>query len=438
MELFLLRVVLLLFVTSRCSLCEKLYYDGDIVVAIDVLKGDERLETVLDILNKHIPLQEQDVWKEPSTTKPGFFRLPLRYKADVLSSLDSADIAYRVTIEDIGRLIRKAEEENEAIKAQRRKGTSGNIVGTFPRLAEVIEWMNNISIQYPELASTFSIGNTAFGRPQQVLKLGLNGGNKWRVWVDGAMHAREWLSPTTAIYITDQLIQGYANGDPEIINFLTILDFHILIISNPDGYEYTHTDDRLWRKNRRPTTDTCTGVDINRNFAFQWGGTGASPVPCDNTYMGPYAESERETVNIVNYVLPEASKYIWYMAYHTWGKQFFTRWDYTGSEVPPDHQELLDLVQRTVNAIIAVNGEFYEGGTAPDLMYTFSGSSSDWSRGTANIKYPYLVELRDDGTYGFVAPPEEIIPCGEENWAGAQVILREIVANYGATPPPSD
>ena len=71
------------------------------------------------------------------------------------------------------------------------------------------------------------------------------------------------------------------------------------------------------------------------------------------------------------------------------------------------------------------------------LLDAFSGSSSDWSRGTVNIPYPYLVELRDsDGEYGFVAPPEEIIPCGAENWAGAKVILDDIIANYGGTTPP--
>jgi len=34
----------------------------------------------------------------------------------------------------------------------------------------------------------------------------LNGGNKWRVWMDAGVHAREWLAPATAIYIADQVI----------------------------------------------------------------------------------------------------------------------------------------------------------------------------------------------------------------------------------------
>jgi murein tripeptide amidase MpaA len=44
-------------------------------------------------------------------------------------------------------------------------------------------------------------------------------------------------------------------------------------VVNPDGYEYTHTEDRLWRKSRsRHNGDRCIGVDLNRNFDFHWGG----------------------------------------------------------------------------------------------------------------------------------------------------------------------
>jgi Zinc carboxypeptidase len=68
----------------------------------------------------------------------------------------------------------------------------------------------------------------------------------------------------------------------------------------------------------------------------------------------------------------------------------------------------------------------------------FAGSSADWSRGAAQIKYPYLTELRDaSGDYAFVPPPSEIIPCGEENWAGFKVLLQEIVDKHGNGPPRS-
>lgn len=43
------------------------------------------------------------------------------------------------------------------------------------------------------------------------------------------------------------------------------------------------------------------------------------------------------------------------------------------------------------------------------------------------MKWVYTLELRDTGDYGFVAPATEIIPTGEETWAGLQVIAQRVL-----------
>lgn len=48
-------------------------------------------------------------------------------------------------------------------------------------------------------------------------------------------------------------------------------DFYILPIFNPDGYEYTHTENRMWRKTRSPGK-RCVGADPNRNWDTHFGG----------------------------------------------------------------------------------------------------------------------------------------------------------------------
>ena len=85
---------------------------------------------------------------------------------------------------------------------------------------------------------------------------------------------------------------------------------------NPDGYLYTQTDNRLWRKTRSPNGNNCFGTDANRNFGFHWGTgghskspmvykkkihliySGSSSDPCSDTYMGSSAFSEIETANM--------------------------------------------------------------------------------------------------------------------------------------------
>ena len=56
-----------------------------------------------------------------------------------------------------------------------------------------------------------------------------------------------------------------------------------------------------------------------------------------------------------------------------------------------------------------------------------AGASDDWSKGVANVTYVYTLEMRDTGSYGFVAPDTEIVPNAEEVWAGIQVIARRVI-----------
>ena len=85
----------------------------------------------------------------------------------------------------------------------------------------------------------------------------------------------------------------------------------LVAVLNPDGYEYTHTTNRNWMKNRRrnsgPKCDDgilchgsehangvmvdSYGVDLNRNFGKGFGEGGASSDPCSIFYTGPEAMS---------------------------------------------------------------------------------------------------------------------------------------------------
>ena len=53
--------------------------------------------------------------------------------------------------------------------------------------------------------------------------------------------------------------------DSEMVNWL-----HKKYCISLKYYQYTWTNARLWRKNRRPGS-TCDGVDLNRNFNIHWG-----------------------------------------------------------------------------------------------------------------------------------------------------------------------
>lgn len=91
------------------------------------------------------------------------------------------------------------------------------------------------------------------------------------VVVDAGVHAREWATIPVALYLIQELVENRAKH-PQMVE---LLDWYIIPMVNPDGYEYSMEEgNRLWRKNRAPCINcdkrNKCGVDLNRNFDFQW------------------------------------------------------------------------------------------------------------------------------------------------------------------------
>lgn len=53
-----------------------------------------------------------------------------------------------------------------------------------------------------------------------------------------------------------------------------------------------------------------------------------------------------------------------------------------------------------------------------------SGGSEDWTYGQLGVKYSFSVELRDRGRYGFLLPPYQITPTGEETFEGLKALVK--------------
>lgn len=65
------------------------------------------------------------------------------------------------------------------------------------------------------------------------------------------IHAREWISSAVALYILRQLVENKSYR-----SLVSEVDWYILPMINADGYEYSHTTDRLWRKSRNKLTES--------------------------------------------------------------------------------------------------------------------------------------------------------------------------------------
>ena len=100
-------------------------------------------------------------------------------------------------------------------------------------------------------------------------------------------------------------------------------------VVNPDGYIFNEIIEPagggMHRNNRLETScgqGTGKGVDLNRNFGFDWGlnDVGSSPDPCDDTYRGDTQFSEPETQAIRD--LQENYNFKNVLHYHTFSNLY--------------------------------------------------------------------------------------------------------------------
>ena len=83
----------------------------------------------------------------------------------------------------------------------------------------------------------------------------------------------------------------------------------------------------MWRKNRRVNAgSSCIGVDLNRNFGYQWMVAGASNNPCSDTYAGPTPDSEQEAKAVEGVINSKLGTWDAFFTIHTYGQFWFTPW----------------------------------------------------------------------------------------------------------------
>ncbi|XP_059083604.1 carboxypeptidase B-like isoform X2 [Tigriopus californicus] len=249
------------------------------------------------------------------------------------------------------------------------------------------------------------------------------GSNKPAIWIDGGIHAREWISPASVTYMLSELVENSAYHQ----DLLSKYSFYIMPVMNPDGYEYTHTNDRLWRKARSPTHhSSCIGTDLNRNWGYKYGGKGASPNPCDETYRGPSAFSARETRAASYFILQRAHNMKMFLTFHSYGQYILYPWGYTANDEPSNWRDLHRIGQIGAQAMFKKNGHSYSVGSAAKLLYPAAGGSDDWAKGGAGIEYSYTIELPDAGRYGFLLPAIQIRNVTQEAFAGLEAMVNAL------------
>ena len=296
----------------------------------------------------------------------------------------------------------------------------GSMLGNYT-LLEAMNQMDTLSMLYPSFISEKdSIGTSFEGRTIWAFKLSDNPSideDEPEVLFTGLTHAREPLSMMNLYYFANWICENY-NSDLTANYLLDNREMWFIPIINPDGYAYNESispdGGGMHRKNRRanPPNSSCNmgtqqGVDLNRNYGYNWGenNSGSSGNPCSAVYRGLSAFSEPETEAISNFILSrEFSNVLHYHSYsnfliHSWGDGSF-----------PDEPDLTTL-REIGKEMTRYNG--YLVGTGTETVgYGVNGDAVDWSYGTAGL-ISYTPEV---GTFSdnFWPSEDRVIPLCQD------------------------
>ncbi|XP_037263036.1 carboxypeptidase B isoform X2 [Falco biarmicus] len=361
-----------------------------------------------------------DFWQPDSVTlvRPKMqvdFRVEADKSFEVEGLLKENGVEYRVLIDNL----------QAALDAQfdSKARTTRHSYEKYNNWETIAAWTADIAAQNPDLVSRSVIGETYEGRPMYLLKMGKSHPNKKAIFMDCGFHAREWISPAFCQWFVKEAVKTYGK-DPVMTTLLNRLDFYVLPVFNIDGYVYTWTNDRMWRKTRSKNAGRrCIGTDPNRNFNAGWCTVGASKNPCDSTYCGSAPESEKETKALADFIREHLSTIKAYLTVHSYSQLLLFPYSYN-YKLPSNYEELNSVARAACKQLASLYNTKYTYGPGATTIYPAAGGSDDWAY-DQGIKYSFTFELRDTGRYGFVLPESQIKPTCEET-----VLAVKYIANY--------
>lgn len=391
----------------------------------------------------------------------------------------------------------------ELINSQAVKPAHASVTGnqswheTYHTYDEITEQLHYLASTYPDYARTVEIGKTHEGRTIWGIKIGSGQSqqaqsasfegkgksSKAGIVIIGEQHAREWISASTTTYFASELLRiGLGPSDNDDVSkrrglfkrrkgrkggkkrkgkknrkslsapwshkeakmILSTFDITFVPLANPDGYVFSWEKNRMWRKNRQPNKFPsglfCNGVDLNRNWGFEFSAdtVGALNSPCSELYPGTEAFSAAESRALAHYLQDPENNVKGFFDLHSYGQLLMYPYSWNCDAMVPDEEDLLELGLGAVKSLKNVHGRTFSAGKICQVYAQSGGNAVDWAYAASTpiaseedpqpdpapepeptpvkhkIKWSYSVELRDGGTYGFLLPPQQIIPSSQE------------------------
>jgi len=334
---------------------------------------------------------------------------------------------------------------------------SAGVTYTFPpgyegyhTYAEVDAFLNQVVAAYGQgsgaIVKRYTIGKSYEGRDIWALKISdhvARDENEPEVLMESGMHAREHITVEMDLYLISLLTDNYRQATPlgsRITNIVNSREIWVIPMVNPDGAEFDIQDGVFhhWRKDRFDIPDTtATGIDLNRNFGFMWGGKGSAAKPGSGQYRGQFPFQAPEAAVLRDFMLSrriggqQQIKAV--LNWHSYGQFIMWPYGYTKEDVPPtmtsdDHTAFVALAK----TMASMNG--YKAHQGSD-SYIYSGDFPAWAYG-AQRTFVFTFEMYPawgcDGCHGFYPPYDVVSRETERNREAVLYMLEQADCPYRA------
>ncbi|MGB9134469.1 MAG: M14 family zinc carboxypeptidase [Candidatus Bathyarchaeia archaeon] len=292
----------------------------------------------------------------------------------------------------------------------------------YHNYTEISETLLSLNATYPAIVDVFSIGKSWQNQTIYCVRLTNEHASnpKPKVLFVGYHHARERISAELPLYFVVYAAENYGEN-ATVRRLLDLTEIYVVVALNVDGFE-TVEENEWHRKTLRPldedgdglfdedlpededkdghieelvrwngaewvfvryegadndgdglvNEDWKGGVDINRNYGYQWDAPAQSGSQNQSAedYRGPAPFSEPETRAIRDLALKHNFDYA--ISFHSGDENIVSPWDYTGT-APPDEEAFKEVggeLSRLVSCSLLRGGEWYStSGTWDDWMY---------------------------------------------------------------------
>lgn len=288
---------------------------------------------------------------------------------------------------------------------------------------ETVSELRDLSTKYPTLSKLYDIGDT-WEKKKGVANRDIwaiqitgkgDGSKKPGVVFFGNHHAREIVTVEIPLKLIKHLLENY-DKNPDIKNMLDTTEVWVVPMVNPDGHTLAEQGQN-WRKNKNNNKDIgpaeYPGVDLNRNYAYQWNTGGTSNSTSADTFHGKEPFSEPETQALRDFMTAHTNLKIM-MSYHSFSNLILWPWGWSNNATP-DAKKF-----ETVGKKLGANSG-YKPQQASQL-YVASGITDDWTYGKLKmLSFTTEIGSWDDG---FDPPYSKMDQFWKENLPNALYLIK--------------